>query len=279
MENTIYFYSGTGNSLWTARKLAHACANTELIPIPLTVQGEIRTDARRVGIIFPVHIWGLPEPVIRFIQRIAADPLKYYFALAVNAGQVAAALLQLRELMQQRGLLLHSGFSINLPTNYIPWAGAIAAEKQQKLFDNTQIKINLISQIILAEKKQPPERGLFLLNIILSALYRLSFSKVPQMDKSFFADDKCSGCKICEKICPANNITVTDAKPLWQHHCEQCFACLQWCPEEAIQYGKNTAAKKRYHHPEVKLSDMLACVPQERGANCLRPTPLRKSYS
>jgi len=41
---------------------------------------------------------------------------------------------------------------------------------------------------------------------------------------------------------------------------EQCLACIQWCPAEAIQYGKNTAAKKRYHHPEIKLSDMRNCV-------------------
>jgi len=41
---------------------------------------------------------------------------------------------------------------------------------------------------------------------------------------------------------------------------EQCLACIQWCPAEAIQYGKNTAAKKRCHHPEIKLSDMRNCV-------------------
>jgi ferredoxin len=266
METTIYFYTGTGNSLWTARKLAELCANTELIPMPRAAEGEIHTDARRVGIIFPVHIWGLPEPVVRFVQRIEADPSKYYFALAVNAGQVAATLLQLRALMLQKGLPLHSGFSINLPTNYIPWGGAIAEEKQQKLFDNARTKINLISQIVLTQKEQAPEQGPFWQNFFLSALYRLSLSKVPKMDKSFFADEKCTGCKICEKICPAHNITVTGPKPVWQHHCEQCFACLQWCPEEAIQYGKNTAAKKRYHHPEIKLSDMLACVPHKSGS-------------
>ncbi|MEN6358816.1 MAG: hypothetical protein ABFD59_01960 [Smithella sp.] len=46
--------------------------------------------------------------------------------------------------------------------------------------------------------------------------------------------------------------------PAWHHRCEQCFACIQWCPEEAIQYGKGTRNKKRCHHPEISLKDMLA---------------------
>jgi hypothetical protein len=35
------------------------------------------------------------------------------------------------------------------------------------------------------------------------------------------------------------------------------MACIQWCPQEAIQYGKKTVKYPRYHHPEVVLEDML----------------------
>jgi formate hydrogenlyase subunit 6/NADH:ubiquinone oxidoreductase subunit I len=50
---------------------------------------------------------------------------------------------------------------------------------------------------------------------------------------------------------------MTHEKPSWLHRCEQCLACLQWCPQEAIQYGKKTVKYPRYHHPEVILKDML----------------------
>lgn len=43
----------------------------------------------------------------------------------------------------------------------------------------------------------------------------------------------------------------------WLNHCEQCLACIQWCPQEALQYGKKTPAYERYHHPEIKLQDLL----------------------
>ena len=262
MKNIIYFYTGTGNSLWTARKLGEKLDNTELIPITLAGFGSIHSDSQRVGLIFPVHIWGIPDQVINFINRLQINPAKYYFALAVNAGQVAATLLQLKDLMKKRGAILSAGFSISLPSNYIPWGGAFSEEKQQARFTESLKKINLIAKSILAKEVLPPERGPLWQNFILSALYRLSVAHVPKMDKSFWADDKCTGCNICEKICPAQNISISHSKPAWHHHCQQCFACLQWCPEEAIQYGKNTAKKKRYHHPEIKLADMLSCIPK-----------------
>ncbi len=132
MQTTIYFYTGTGNSLWTTRKLAQALGDTQQIPVKLTGTDTIHCASENIGLIFPVHIWGLPEPVIDFVQRLEIDPSKYYFAVAVNAGQVAASLIQLKKLMQTRGLNIFSGFSIDLPSNYIPWGGAISRGETAK---------------------------------------------------------------------------------------------------------------------------------------------------
>ena len=260
METTIYYYTGTGNSLWTAKKLSAALNNAELIPVTASGPAPIKPDSKNVGFIFPVHIWGIPSRVLDFFNRLEAGSAKYYFAVAVNAGQVAATLIQLKNLLRERNIKLSSGFSVCMPSNYIPWGGAIAEVKQQKKFNDALDKIGRIASSICAGDVKAPEKGPAWQNIFLSAMYRLSRPHVPQMDKSFWADEKCTGCGICEKICPAQNILLSDEKPVWQHHCEQCFACLQWCPEEAIQYGRSTAKKKRYHHPEITLKDMLACA-------------------
>ena len=262
MKTTIYFYTGTGNSLWTARKLSETLGDTELIPITFAGEKPIHPDSENIGLIFPVHIWGIPLRVVDFLNRLETDPAKYYFAVAVNAGQVAATLIQLKTLLQEKNINLSAGFSICLPSNYIPWGGAIGQEKQQNKFNEALDKISRIAASIREKEKKAPEKGPGWQNIFFSTIYRLSFPQVPKMDKSFFTDEKCTSCGICEKICPTQNILITHGKPIWQHHCEQCFACLQWCPEEAIQYGRGTAKKKRYHQPEIKLSDMLANVPK-----------------
>ena len=77
------------------------------------------------------------------------------------------------------------------------------------------------------------------------------------MDEAFHTDERCISCGICAQVCPVGNILMAGGRPAWHHRCEQCFACLQWCPEEAIQFGSGTSGKRRYHHPDVTLAEMI----------------------
>ncbi|MCJ7665082.1 MAG: EFR1 family ferrodoxin, partial [Desulfobacterales bacterium] len=216
----------------------------------------VQADA--VGIIFPVHIWGLPSSVIQFVNHLKVKPETFLFAVAVNAGQPAATLLQLQKLMAIRNLVLSLGYSICLPSNYIPWGGPGPMDAQQKLFKEAREKMQAIAGSVHRRERNKVERGPLWQNILFSFIYRMSFQKVRTMDKKFWADEKCNSCGICSQVCPAADIEMTNGKPAWLHRCEQCLACLQWCPQEAIQYGDKTVKYQRYHHPEVLLKDMLA---------------------
>jgi ferredoxin len=185
------------------------------------------------------------------------QPETYLFAVAVNAGQVAATLLQLQKLMLTRNVPLASGCSVTLPSNYIPWGGPGPIDIQHRLFAEAKEKVKTIAGSILRGEREKVERGPLWQNILFSWIYKLSFPRVCKLDKNFWVDDKCNYCGICSKVCPAENIEMADGKPTWLHRCEQCLACIQWCPQEAIQYGKKTTKCPRYHHPEVILEDML----------------------
>jgi ferredoxin len=257
MKTIIYYYTGTGNSLWTARLLATELGNTEIYPMTKVMDGKT-TKADAVGIVFPVHMWGIPSPVIQFLKTIEKESERYYFAFAVNAGQVSSTLIQLRNLMSSYGLSLSAGFDIALPSNYIPWGGPGSAAGIKKRINDAGGKIRQAAGYIARKESGLIEKGPLWQRIIFTALYKITYNMIPKMDRNFRSDDKCNGCGICGNVCPAGNIVIIEKKPVWQHRCEQCLACIQWCPQEAIQYGKKTPAYERYHHPDIKLKDMTA---------------------
>jgi ferredoxin len=45
--------------------------------------------------------------------------------------------------------------------------------------------------------------------------------------------------------------------PIRNHNCQRCLRCVQWCPNEAVQYGRKTLKWRRYHNPGIKRDDLL----------------------
>ncbi len=73
---------------------------------------------------------------------------------------------------------------------------------------------------------------------------------------TFQVNDRCTGCSTCSKVCPMNNVSFFNDRPVWGDSCLSCFACLQWCPCEAIQLGRGKVRVDRYNHPEIKSEDL-----------------------
>lgn len=256
MKTVIFYYTGTGNSLWSARQLAEKLEGAKLMPMKdanLFAAG----DADTLGFVFPVHMWGIPGPVLQFIEKMVLKSGIFYFALAVNAGQVSRTLIQLQALLAKRGAKLAAGYDIVLPSNYIPWGGPGPIARQNVRFENARVKIAKAAALVAGVQAGPIEKGPLWQRIVFTVIYKMTFKQIKKMDKDFWSDDRCNDCGICVKVCPAKNIALEAGKPVWQHRCEQCLACIQWCPQASIQYGKKTPAYERYHHPEIQLKDVI----------------------
>ncbi len=275
MSTEIYYFSGTGNSLAAARDIARKTGG-KLIPIaPLMDRKSIKLNADMIGIVFPACFWGLRPIIKRLAEKLEDTGSKYIFAVCTCGGMAGKAVRILDDVLKRRGGKLSAGFIAAMPGNYIFEYEALPAGLQKMEFDGWKKKLEFIDRYITARKSGRLETVNFVsvlfapllplfkaLDLIklnkLAGTRRLSFIElIPLLDRGFYPDEKCDGCGICAKVCPVKDIKMKGGRPLWLHHCEQCFACLQWCPKEAIQYGGNTAKRKRYHHPGVKISDFI----------------------
>ena len=67
----IFYFSGTGNSLYTAQQLS-ASLQEPICNITDIIQNNnysyIISEGEHLGFGFPVYAWGLPKPIITFIE-------------------------------------------------------------------------------------------------------------------------------------------------------------------------------------------------------------------
>jgi len=76
----------------------------------------------------------------------------------------------------------------------------------------------------------PPDTSRSGLSRVLNPFGRF-FTRFPHVDL-----DKCIGCGICEKRCPANAIMVIKEKAVINmDKCIRCYVCQEVCPENAIE--------------------------------------------
>ena len=210
-----------------------------------------------IGFVFPVYIWGLPNIVKAFTEKIPAAPSKYFFAVATCGLSVGKCFAQIKKILSLKGNKLSSAFKIKMPGNYIPMYNAYSKKKQKKMFSIAKEKVKKIALLIKKKEKVRLPFNILTKYILGTIAYNPGMKRIKKEDKKFLVDEKCDGCSICEKICPVKNIKMKNKKPVWQHKCEQCLACIQWCPQQAIQYGKKTASRERYHHPQIKIKELM----------------------
>lgn len=256
MKSVIYWFSGTGNSLAIADELAKALGDTTLIPIAKIINQNMQ-PFEQVGIIFPVYCFGLPLIVRRFLRQAPLVKAKYIYTIANMAGMAGNVHREARNLLAKQNAGLSAGWSIIMPTNYPVLSSPPPREKQERIFAKAEERIKEIAHCVSRGKTGIFEDSSAILGRLLGLIRRISIARLPDEDAKFVVGPNCNHCGLCAKVCPVENIRIVEGKPIWLHHCEQCMACLQWCPTKAINYGQRTAGRQRYHHPRFKAGDLM----------------------
>jgi len=89
MKARIFYFTGTGNSLVAAKKIAEGIGGCIDPIVRYKEQQTVKINEDVIGIVFPVYlaqIYGLPEIVSQFLGKIEYVKNKYYFIVCTYGG-------------------------------------------------------------------------------------------------------------------------------------------------------------------------------------------------
>lgn len=265
LKRVVLYFTGTGNCLYVARQLGGN--NAELLSIPQLMKNDIiEIEADEIGLVYPIYGHMPPNMVRQFIKKakLKAD---YKYAVLTYGNRKCNAVEIWDDISRQSGVPFDYISTLIMVDNWLP-----NFDMNEQILIDKHIPENLakISADIAArkhwhepvseEERRQHQGFLDWTGIDPEAGFVL------QSEKYFTVTDACIGCGACVAVCPKGNYTLSADGVKMHGSCEFCFACIQNCPQKAIQFAKNENdpflrngeknPNARYRNEHVSLMDI-----------------------
>lgn len=256
MRTTLFFFTGTGNSLFIAKSLAEGLGEVRMIPItgcpgddPIFLGDEV------IGVIYPTYFLDVPEVVKSFLLRLQVSPESYLFLFANYGAQLGNALHNGYQLLQNKGNRVKGLYHMALPDNSIIFPTDPKTQLEMLAAAKTILQ-GVLADIRILKEVPPPRQQLG--STVTGKLMLAASRSLLGFDQIRFLRDRCNHCGTCSKVCSSCNIAMHPEGPMAGSHCTMCFACIHHCPREAVRYRRmKEATNYRYRHPEISVRELI----------------------
>ncbi len=258
----IYYFTGTGNSLFAARELQKRLTDSTLIPIlSLLDQESFALEEEAVGLVFPIYQTALPVPVRRLLEKIRLENTRYVFAVATRIGTSHGAFHEIDKALKKQGRSLDLAYSVNMANNdpkfnyTVPTQETIAQLEMRAIQDLDKLSEKIKSRRAYRGRDENCKTRIPFVNLLTGLVKMTEKSPV-----NLYQDEGCTGCGVCERVCTSGRIRMVEYRPQWQENvmCYRCNACINYCPVQSVQLRGFTEKNGRYSHPYAAAEDIAA---------------------
>ena len=245
----ILYFSATGNCKYVASRLAEAEGEEAISIVDCIQQNRYSFSDKKIGIISPTYVGGLPSITREFLQKAELDAPYTYYVATYGTTPGSSSKFAARYL----GKAFSAYYSVRMVDTWTPAFDLSTPEKVAVFTNTTEPDIDEIIGHI-----QKSETGDFMKKRLPYWLIKTVYPRYEKQreTKNLVMSGDCIGCGLCARKCPVQAIEMRDKKPVWvKDKCVMCLGCLHRCPKFAIHYGdgKATIEHGQYTNPNVKV--------------------------
>lgn len=258
MKTTVFYFSGTGNSLSICKAIKDQFKNVDLIKVnKQLLSRDLTLKSDVIGFVYPIYIHRPPELMVEVIKKISVTSNPYIFSICSHNGEPGFAPQIIERALNKKSLSLSYSDAILYPGNSIAVPGYTnTPQEQQRRLDLSKMELQRVLENIRDRveknlvKKYPGYR------LPNSIMMNIIYKRVIKPYKKFRTNEQCNLCKSCIGLCPTDNITISNKKIRWGNSCEHCLACIHLCPNRASMIKTGDVDTIRYKHPEITIKEL-----------------------
>lgn len=264
-KRVVLYFTGTGNCLYVARQLAGK--DGEILSIPQLVKNkQYSIEADEIGIVYPIYGHMPPSMVWQYIKK-AKLKAQYKFAVLTYGNRKCSAVEIWDDISRKAGNAFDYIGTLIMVDNWLP---NFDMNEQIKIDKHIPENLAKITKELAARRRwhepvTPLEREQHQEFLKRSGIDPTK-GFLLRSEKYFTVTDACIECGICTYVCPHGNYDLASGGAKMEGDCEFCFACIQNCPQKAIQFAEQPEGgfpklpeknpNARYRNEHVSLMDL-----------------------
>lgn len=249
---TIVFFSGTGGtrraSLEILRQMKEFNWDVECLEIGPEKKGENplimpAPTAKNIMILFPVYAFEAPAPLHNWVEEASLDGRRIVVVSVSGGGEIwpnTGCRSPLIKKIENKGAVVFHEAMLIMPCNfYIPGGDHM----NMRLLNILPKKVEALIRDIREEHTYLSKSRLGVFQKLMAAAEKKG---ALYAGSKLVASSECSGCGICARDCPTDNIEIVNRRAVFNKSCILCMRCIYNCPQQAIKSKSRFVLKEGF---------------------------------
>ena len=251
----IYVFSGTGNTLIVANKIAEVLNsksyNSAVYKMESVKPQDIDLNSA-IGIGFTTAFWNTYPFVRTWINNLPNGNGTELFLFTTMGDSSCGMIAHIAKILEQKNYKIIGAKGFIMPNNFLLVRGE---QSNKNIIKKTLIKVEEYTNGIINGNGYIRRTNVFSSisfagsNIVTTKFWNTKLAK--KIMKFKIDKTKCNGCGSCAMICPLENIEIKNI-PQFKDKCIFCLRCVSYCPQQALS---NKILLKTYK--ALNLKDMI----------------------